>query len=137
MILNKQITRLAAILLATTLLLGNAACKGEKKISGKEYIEKEVLVKVITDMHLVDGITNDMRYYRKFNPGDSIDIYGPIFEKYGIDREKYDRTIEEYSKYPKLMDEVYDQVLMQLNLLQDQVESEEDKKIDMIPGRKR
>jgi hypothetical protein len=136
MTLNKH-NALAVILLAIAILLGNTACKGDKKISGKEYIEKEVLVKVIMDMHLVDGITNDMKYYRKFNPEDSIDIYGPIFIKYGIDREMYDRTIEEYSKYPKLMDEVYDQVLMQLNLLQDQVENEEDKKIEMIPGRKR
>lgn len=136
MTLNKH-TRVWAILIAFAMLLGNGACKGEKKISGKEYIEKETLVKVITDMHLVDGITNDMRFYRKFNPEDSVDIYGPIFNKYGIDREMYDRTIAEYSKYPKLMDEVYDQVLMQLNLLQDQVENEEDQKLDMIPGRKR
>jgi len=94
-------------------------------------------VQVLMDMHLMDGITNDMKYYRKFNPGDSIDIYGPIFKKYEIDREKYDRTIEEYSKYPQLMDEVYDQVLMQLNLLQDKVESEEDKKIGIINGKNR
>ncbi|MDF1571731.1 MAG: DUF4296 domain-containing protein [Bacteroidales bacterium] len=137
MILNKNITRLAAILLAATILLGSAACKREKKISGKEYIEKEVLVQVLMDMHLMDGITNDMKFYRKFNPGDSIDIYGPIFNKYDIDREMYDRTIKEYSKYPQLMDEVYDQVLMQLNLLQDKIESEEDKKIEVINGRNR
>ena len=137
MTLNKNIIRLTAILLATTILFGSAACKREKKISGREYIEKEVLVQVLTDMHLMDGITNDMRYYRKYNPGDSIDIYGPIFKKYDIDREMYDRTIEEYSKYPQLMDEVYDQVLMQLNLLQDKVESEEDKQIEMNNGRNR
>jgi hypothetical protein len=137
MTLNKNSTHLAAMLLAATLLIGGAACKREKKISGQEYIEKEVLVQVLMDMHLMDGITNDMKFYRKFNPDDSIDIYGPIFKKYDIDREKYDRTIKEYSKYPQLMDEVYDQVLMQLNLLQDKVESEEDKKIEVINGRNR
>lgn len=137
MTLNKNSTHLAAILLAATILLGSAACKREKKISGQEYVEKEVLVQVLMDMHLMDGITNDMKFYRKFNPDDSIDIYGPIFKKYDVDREMYDRTIKEYSKYPQLMDEVYDLVLMQLNLLQDKIESEEDKKIEVINGRNR
>lgn len=124
-------------MLAIITLLGSTACNRNKKISGNEYIDREVLVKVITDMHLVDGVTNDMRYYRKFNPDDSIDIYSPIFKKYGIDREMYDRTISEYSKYPKLMDDVYDEVLMQLNLLQDRIESEDDEKIEVIDGKKR
>lgn len=124
-------------MLAMILLLGSASCTRKKKISGNEYIDREVLVQVITDMHLIDGITNDMRYYRKFNPDDSIDIYSPIFEKYDITREEYDRTISEYSKYPKLMDDVYDEVLMQLNLLQDRIESEEDDKIEVIEGNKR
>jgi hypothetical protein len=134
---NKKIIRLAAFLFAITILPGSTACNREKQISGDEYIEREVLVQVIMDMHLMDGITNDMRYYRKFNPDDSIDIYGPIFKKYDIDREMYDRTISEYSKYPKLMDEVYDEVLMQLNLLQDRIEGEEDEKIEVIEGKKR
>jgi hypothetical protein len=124
-------------MLIIALLLGGTACNRKKQISGKEYIDRDVLVQVIMDMHLMDGITNDMKYYRKFNPGDSIDIYSPIFEKYDIDRKIYDRTISEYSKYPQLMDEVYDEVLMKLNLLQDRIESEEDDKIEVIDGGRR
>lgn len=124
-------------MLALVILLGGAACNRKKKISGDQYIDRDVLVQVIMDMHLIDGITNDMRYYRKFNPDDSIDIYSPIFEKYNINREMYDRTISEYSKYPKLMDDVYDDVLMQLNLLQDRIESEENEKIEVIDGKNR
>lgn len=134
---NKNTIQLATVLFAIFILLGTAACNRKKQISGDDYIEKEVLVQVIMDMHLMDGITNDMRFYRKFNPDDSIDIYGPIFKKYDIDREMYDRTISEYSKYPKLMDEVYDEVLMQLNLLQDRIESEEEDTVEMIEGKKR
>lgn len=134
---SRNITRLAAAVLAMIILLGSAACNRKKKISGDEFIDRDVLVQVIMDMHLIDGITNDMRYYRKYNPDDSIDIYSPIYKKYNIDREMYDRTISEYSKYPKLMDDVYDEVLMQLNLLQDRVESEEDDKIEVIKGKNR
>ncbi len=136
MTLNKKNIPFTAVLLIITILLGSIACNKNKQIKGDEYIERDVLVEVIMDMHLIDGITNDMNYYRKFNPGDSIDIYGPIFEKYDITREMYERTINEYSKYPQLMDEVYDEVLMKLSLLQDRIESEEDEKIEVIDGRK-
>ncbi len=116
-------------------IISFSSCSREKKITGKEYIPREVLVKVITDIHLMDGITNDMSYYRKYNPGDSIDMYGPIFDKYDVDREMYDRTIKEYSKYPQLLNEVYDQVLMDLKILQDKIEMEEEKKkTEMIKG---
>ena len=91
-----------------------------------------MLVNILMDIHLMDGITNDMKYYRKYNPDDSIDYYTPIFKKYGVDREKYDRTIDEYSKYPQLLDEVYDEVLMKLTLLQDRIENEEDEKKELI-----
>ncbi len=137
MTLNKYNIPFTAVLLIITTLLWSTACNKNKQIKGDEYIERDVLVQVIMDMHLIDGITNDMNYYRKFNPGDSIDIYGPIFEKYDINREMYERTISEYSKYPQLMDEVYDEVLMKLSLLQDRIESEEDEKIEVIDGRKR
>lgn len=111
-------------------------CNREKKISGKEYVSRDVLVNVIAEIHLMDGITNDIRYYRKFNPGDSIDLYSSVFNKYGIDRKKYERTINEYSKYPQLLNHVYDEVLMKLKLLQDQVEmEEEEERNEMIRGR--
>ncbi|MCA1747702.1 MAG: DUF4296 domain-containing protein, partial [Bacteroidales bacterium] len=90
----------------------------------------------ITDIHLIDGITNDMQYYRKFNPGDSIDMYSSIFDKYNVDRRMYERTINEYSKYPQLLDKVYDEVLMELKLLQDKIEmKEEEDRLEVIRER--
>jgi len=117
-------TVIALLIVASTLLTGS--CSHEKKIRGDEYIDRDKLVLVLSDMHLMDAITNDMRYYRKYNPDDSLDLYGPIFEKYNVTREEYLRTLEEYSKYPELLDEVYDEVLMHLNMLQDEVENEEE-----------
>lgn len=127
MILNRSNLPILAFLLLFTFSISFCSCSREKKITGKEYISKNVLVKVIVDIHLVDGITNDMKYYHKFNPGDSVDMYGPIFDKYDVDREVYERTIKEYSKYPRLLNEVYDQALMELKLLQDKIETEEER----------
>ena len=122
--LNKFTLKKAFVLFLSVFLLFCVSCTKKTKIKGSEFIPKDVLVQVISDMHLMDGITNDMKYYRKFNPGDSVDIYSTIFDKYNIDREMYQHTIDEYSKYPYLLDKVYDEVLMNLNLLQDKIEKE-------------
>ncbi len=132
MILNRSNLSTTAFLLLFAFSISFSGCSREKKITGKEFIPKSVLVKVIVDIHLMDGITNDMSYYHKYNPGDSIDLYGPIFDKYNVDREMFDRTIREYSKYPQLLDEVYDQVLMELKLLQDKIEMEEEEERNKV-----
>ncbi len=131
MTLNKIFTYpgFSAIILALILSAGVSSCNGDKKIKGSEFIQRDVFVKVLTDMHLMDGITNDMKYYRKFTPADSIDLYSSIFEKYGVTRDLYMHTVEEYSKYPELFNDIYDEVLMNLNMLLEEVEASGDDQV--------
>lgn len=123
MILN-NINRNQWFIIILALVFVIPACK-QKSIKGKEFIPRETFVDVLTDLHLIDGITNDMRYYRKYNPNDSIDLYTAIFEKHQITKEKYKRTLDEYSKHPNLLDKVYDEVLMNLNQMEDAIDQEE------------
>lgn len=126
---NKIFPYLLTLVLTAAFILLLPACSQKEKIHGKEFIPRDDLVHIITDIHLMDGITNDMRFYRKYNPEDSIDLYGSIFEKYNTDKDQYKRTIEEYSKYPELLDEVYDEVIMQLNLIIEKEESFEEEDV--------
>ena len=80
------------------------------------------------DIHLLDGITNDVKYYRKYDPFDSIDLYSVIFDEHGYDRAIFDSTLQEYTRYPHLLDELYDEVMMRLNLMLDQLGQEEQQK---------
>lgn len=116
MILNRVLNKALFLLLATFFVIFGFSCAEKKSISGKDFIPHDSLVQILTDLHLMDGVTNDTRFYHKFNPGDSIDMYTWIFEKHSITKEKYELTILEYSKYPELLDQIYDEVLMQLNL---------------------
>lgn len=128
MILNRNIYHTFGLIALAAFLFFGTGCVKKKKIEGDGFIPRETLVDVITDIYLLDGITNDMSYYRKFNPADSVDLYTSIFEKYNVTSEMYELTLKEYSKYPQLLDGVYDEVLMHLTLLQDKVNEEEDTK---------
>jgi hypothetical protein len=101
-------------------------CSREKQIAGSAFIPREVLVDVLVDLHLVDGITNDRKFYRRYEGVDSIDVLGPILEKHGVSRQMFDTTLYEYSRNPELFDQVYNDVLMKLDILLDENDQEEE-----------
>lgn len=103
-----------------------SGCTQEKKISGKAFIPQEKLVDVLVDIHLVDGITNDRKFYRRYEGVDSIDLLGPILEKHGISLQMFDTTMFEYSRQPMLLDQVYNDVLMKLNIMMDENDNAQD-----------
>lgn len=119
------------LILLTLVLVLPTGCSEKTEITGKEYIPKEVLVDVLVDLHLVDGITNDRKFYRKYEGVDSIDVLGPVLEKYELTEQMFDTTIYEYSRRPDQMDEVYNQVLMKLNIMLDENDQEEEEEISI------
>lgn len=99
-------------------------CSKKEHISGKEFVEREVLVDMLVDIHLIDGITNDRKFHRKYEV-DEIDLLTPILEKYEVSRAMFDTTLAEYSRYPELFDQVYNEVLIKLNVMLDENDKEE------------
>jgi len=101
------------------------SCHKNASITGKEFMEREVLVDVLVDIHLADGITNDQKFNRKYDV-DSIDILTPILEKYHVTRQMFDTTMYVYTRKPEILDLVYNDVLIKLNVMMDQYSKEED-----------
>ena len=106
------------------LALTFTACKKPKTISGKEFIERDALIGVLVDIHLMDGVTQDRKFSRKYDV-DSIDILTPILDKYQVTRQMFDTTMFVYSRYPLLLDEVYNDVLIKLNVMLDENNKED------------
>ena len=108
------------LLLALTL----TACNKQKTITGKEFMDRDALVGVLVDIHLMDGVTQDRKFGRKYD-ADSIDILTPILDKHQVSRQMFDTTMFVYSRNPILLDEVYNDVLIQLNVMLDENNKEE------------
>lgn len=115
--------RFAGILAFISLLLFTA-CNSDEEISGKAFIERDVLVDVLVDIHLIDGVTNDRKFHRRYD-ADSIDLLSPILEKHHVSRMMFDTTMATYSRHPALFDQVYADVLIKLNVMLDQNDKEE------------
>ena len=117
-------------ILAFLSLLFFTGCNKNEQISGKAFIERDVLVDVLVDIHLIDGVTNDRKFYRKYD-ADSVDLLSPILEKHHVSHTMFDTTMATYSKHPDLFDQVYADVLIKLNVMLDKndKEDEEDKEV--------
>jgi len=113
-----------SILLILLLALSATACKKDPSIKGKEFIERDVLIDVLVDIHLMDGVTQDRRFSRKFDV-DSIDILTPILDKHQVTRQMFDTTMLVYSRTPVLLDQVYNDVLIKLNVMLDENNKED------------
>jgi hypothetical protein len=117
--------RSAALIWLSLVLFTFTGCLMKKEINGDAFVDKEVLIDILVDIHLSEGITNDRKFHRRFE-ADSVDLLNPILEKYGVTREMFDTTMYAYSRYPHLMDEVYNEVLIDLNIMLDQNDKEQD-----------
>ena len=116
-------------ILILLLVLTFTACQKKKRITGDEFIERDVLVDVLVDIHLMDGVTQDRKFGRKYDV-DSLDIFTPILEKHQVTRQMFDTTMVVYSRNPELLDQVYKDVLIRLNVLLDENNKEEEEEYD-------
>ena len=107
------------------LTLALTACKKKQSITGKEFIDRDVLVEVLVDIHLMDGVTQDRKFSRIYDV-DSLDILSPIFDKHQVNKQMFDTTMFVYSRNPELLDAVYNDVLIRLNVMLDQNNKEEE-----------
>ncbi|MCB9014083.1 MAG: DUF4296 domain-containing protein [Bacteroidales bacterium] len=97
-----------------------ASCQDDlTKINSSKTIPREKFVNILVEMHLMDVITGNPRYSRKFDASDSLDIYGSIFEKYNVSKALFDTTVAMYVRQPDVYLKVYDEVLLKLNYMQD------------------
>lgn len=117
-------TRHPALLLLLVMMLAAPGCLKKKAITGKEFIQPDVLVNVLVDIHLMDAMTNDRKFHRRYE-ADSIDLFSPILEKYGVTQQMFDTTMYEYSRYPELLDQIYSEVLIKLNVMLDENDQDE------------
>ena len=122
--MSKRLCYLPVLILILSMAF--TACKNKRSISGKEFIERDVLVEVLVDIHLMDGVTQDRKFNRIYDT-DSLDILTPILDKYQVTKQMFDTTMYVYSRNPELLDEVYNDVLIKLNVMLDENNKEEEK----------
>ncbi len=87
----------------------------------RDLIPKNKLISIITEMHIMDALSSDYEIHPYFPVGDSVHIYDNIFKKYKVTSAQFDTTIASYTKRPDLFLDIYNEVLIRLNYINDTI----------------
>lgn len=97
-------------------LLVSISCKDDStRINKSKIIPREDFIEILVNIHLTDVMIAGSTNYKRYEPSDTVDIYGSIFEKYGITKSEFDTTVAMYTRQPDVYIKVYDEVLLKLN----------------------
>lgn len=99
-------------------------------------IPKEDMINIIRDIHLTDGMLTVSDIRRDLAREDTVNYYDAIFESYGYKRADFDTSIYYYSKEINTFDEIYKEVLNQLNEMETLLQEEDSKKEDEAEPKK-
>lgn len=98
-------------------------CQSKTKV-----IPRDEMVKILVDVHLLDGGIQHAQYTDDVHLPDSIDLYDYVLDKHGYSQEQFDSSMSHYSRNPRKFDRIYQEVLSRLNRMETEVKEEQDKR---------
>jgi hypothetical protein len=108
------------ILISVTLLY---SCKSSN--NNNKLIPTKDLVEVLSELYVADGLLAFPTVRARFTAKDTISNYIDIIQRHGYTKERMDNTMRYYfEKKPKLLENIYDQVLTRLSEKQALLEKE-------------
>ena len=112
-------------LLVTFFLLIFASCDKDKK---EHIIPKDDFEELLVDIHLMDGLTRQHSLRNKLvEENDSLNYYDAILRSHNYTRSQFDSTMVYYTEKLNEFDEIYENVLSELNRIEAEAEDEIDK----------
>ena len=80
-------------------------------------IDQESMVKVFCDVHIIEGALQNQKASEKDSLAKA--YYNQIYEKHNIQEQDFVKTLEVLEKNPKLLGQIYDQVLVELDSIEE------------------
>lgn len=108
------------IILFFSAMLMFAACSDSNKVP-KEFIQREEMVDLLMDLHIVDGSMNNI-----IQIPDTMYKYGTIryldlFKRYHTDSTQFRHSLQFYTTRPEMLQDMYDEVQKKLTARSDSV----------------
>jgi Na+/phosphate symporter len=115
---HAELGRSIFLLCSTFLFVLCTSCGTEEKQTEipPNILPKEKMVQVITDVHIAEAEAN-LRTLPDSTSKETIS-FQKIFEKNSISKQQYEESLTFYVDHPKLLNEIYEEVLNELSKMQ-------------------
>ena len=98
------------------------SCNPSKPPPREYFIPREKLVEVLIDMHMADAVQSTPKFRDLSLDYDSIDLYSNIFILHETTKLAFDSTMIYYSKNPRDLVNIYDEVIMKMTMINDSLQ---------------
>ena len=121
------VNKISLVPCISILLLILLSCNTSKPPPREYFIPREILVEVLVDMHLAYAVQATPTFRELSMEYDSVDAYSRVFLMHETTKQAFDSTMTYYSKNPKDLVNIYDEVIMKMTMINDslQLASEE------------
>jgi len=117
------VNKIALVPCISILLLIILSCNPSKPPSREYFIPREKLVEILVDMHLAYAVQVTPKFRELSMEYDSVDAYSRVFIKHETTKQAFDSTMTYYSKNPKNLVTIYDEVIMKMTMINDSLQS--------------
>jgi hypothetical protein len=82
--------------------------------SGKDVISKKRIVPLLVDLHKVEGMAMLQSFNKTFSTFDNVELYESVFQKHGVTREQFEKSVHYYSNSPLEFEQIYEKVIAEI-----------------------
>jgi len=126
----KNTKSLFTIFILSILILFSCA-PGEKKaeaVRSSEIITPDSIINIITEIHIAEAMLRELKTDPKQKEKTAGAYFSQIFNKHGITREQYEKSIAFYQEHLEEYQDIYERVITLLSQKQSENISEEKEK---------
>jgi hypothetical protein len=110
------------------LTLTIASCSGSDSEKPDQVLDEKEMVDVLVDVHLAEAVLTRVRGKGENVEGLTNAYYQKVFEKHEINKKIFDTSMYYYQQNLGEMDEIYEQVITELNKMEREREQKQKQK---------
>jgi len=104
------------------------SCNEKKAMpTSDNLISIDSMVPILIDIHIADALLSDIRLHDKDLHDSTRSYYNYVFKKHEISRMQFDSSMRYYGESPKILLDIYDEVLKQMSITEGKLEHVEKK----------
>ncbi len=100
------------ILALIFIIIAIGSCKNQPIIPEKD------MVSILAKIQIIDASVQHHKYRSKLFEKDTIDYYSGTIKSFGYSKGQFDSSVSYYARNPKLLDAIYDKVIIELSKIE-------------------
>lgn len=86
--------------------------------NNQSIIPEKDMVSILAKIQIIDASVQHQKYRSKFFDKDTIDYYSSTIKSFGYSKVQFDSSLSYYARNPKLLDAIYDKVIIELSKIE-------------------